>query len=270
MNKVSVNRYIASAVLVATFAMPLSSAFAYTNWQNASGLQDPQTIVCQALAIVGMGCSSTPASSSYKPKTSTFNFDIFGSPISQSDSNSNLTANISGAANPAGEKVILVRTSNSQDIYEISHGRKHPYPTLSIFYSYGFTLDMVETISQQQLDKYPRANLLTVYGDAKHFYYFTEGGMTRVIPDNDKVFDSYGDRKEDAIVINQTEFNFYPVDQYVFLENPLNRDIFQITSEGKRYLTPMAVIRMGISQDMVAPINQTELDTYKTLAPVVY
>src|SRR5206468_2532345 len=100
---------------------------------------------------------------------------------------------------------------------------------------------------------------------SNQIYYLTEGGMIRPIP-SQSVFDSYGDRKEDVIAISTKEFNYYPENQYVFLETPLNRDVFQLTNGGKRYLTPMAVSRLHISADQIAPINQTELNTYKTLA----
>ena len=90
-----------------------------------------------------------------------------------------------------------------------------------------------------------------------------------MIPDK-KVSDSYGDRNEDIIVISKKEFNFYPQNQFVFLERPLRRDVFQIVSGKKRYVTPMAVQRMGIRDSDVAPVNETELNYYKTGSPIIF
>ena len=140
---------------------------------------------------------------------------------------------------------------------------------MDIFYDYGFKLEWVQDITQKQLDKFPRIKLMQVTGDKKKTYYFTEGGMIRLVPDKN-VFNSYGDREEDIIIISKKEFNFYPQNQFVFLENPLNRDVFQIIQGNtKRYLTPQAVKRMKIDSEQIAPINQTELATYKTAKPIV-
>ena len=90
-----------------------------------------------------------------------------------------------------------------------------------------------------------------------------------MVPRKD-VFDSYGDRNEDIIEVSKKEFNFYPRNQFVFLERPLNRDVFQITDGMKRYLTPMAVQRMVLTDEQIAPINETELAFYKTGKPIIY
>ena len=94
--------------------------------------------------------------------------------------------------------------------------------------------------------------------------------MVRLIPEKN-VFNSYGDREEDVIIISKKEFNFYPQNQFVFLESPLTRDVYQLIDggKGKRYLTGSAVKRMKISPDRIAPVNQTELTTYKTYKPIV-
>ena len=38
----------------------------------------------------------------------------------------------------------------------------------------------------------------------------------------------------------------------------------------KRYLTPMAVQRMVLTDEQIAPINETELAFYKTGKPIIY
>lgn len=276
------NPYIDSVTIKYTVTGDASNTSNQYAWQNTgsfgsfslgNGLMDPQGLVCSALSFIGFSCNA-PIARDTPIKTSPLSFNWFGSSSSSTDAktpalNADLTGAIAtaGTKDLAGNDINLVRVSGSQTIYELVNGLKHPFPTMTIFASYGYTTDMVQTISQAQLDKYPRAKLVKVYG-TKQVYYLTEGNLVRPIP-NDTVFNSYGDRKEDIIAINQKEFNFYPQNQYVFLETPLNRDVFQLTNGGKRYLTPMALIRMEIPDDQVAPINQTELDTYKTLAPIV-
>ena len=163
----------------------------------------------------------------------------------------------------------LVRVKGQTEIYEIVGGKKHFIPTMDIFYDYGFKLEWVQDITQKELDKFPRIKLMQIAGNKKKTYYFTEGGMIRLIP-NKSVFGSYGNREEDIIVISKKEFNYYPQNQFVFLENPLNRAVFQLVQGNtKRYLTPMAVKRMKIDSEQIAPINQAELATYKTDKPIV-
>ncbi len=85
-----------------------------------------------------------------------------------------------------------------------------------------------------------------------------------------KVSQSYGDRDEDIIVISKKEFNFYPQNQFVFLWGSLYKDVFQIVNGKKRYVTPMAVERMNIRSDDIAPVNETELTYYKMGSPIVF
>ncbi|OGN16757.1 MAG: hypothetical protein A3C88_00110 [Candidatus Yanofskybacteria bacterium RIFCSPHIGHO2_02_FULL_50_12] len=279
MKATAISKLVYSFVAVAMILLPTKQVFAY--WQPYmkpinSSLAQPTELTCSTLVSLGLACTSGPAAPAYQPQSrasnSGFGFNIFSSKAKATDSSDPvLTAAIAsaGVKNIAGRQITLVKAPGTSGIYQLLNGRKHAFPTLGIFYDYGYKLDMVETISQQQIDKYPRAYLLRV-NKKKTIYYLTETGMVRPMPDEKKVFNSYGDRKEDVVDISEKEFNFYPVNQFVYLEHPLNRDVFQVTSEGKRYLTPMAIARMRITEDQVAPINQIEFDWYMTLAPVIY
>ena len=245
---------------------------------------DLNAFVCSALSSLGLGCGgSVPAG--YQPGTSGSGSvinSVFSSgstaPVNTPDNSSdnsvggsNLTAAIytAGKKQEGSDSVNLVRVKDKEEIYEIVGGKKHLIPTMDIFFDYGFKMEMVQDIAQKQLDKFPRIKLMQVTGNKKKTYYFTEGGMVRLIPDKN-VFSSYGDREEDIIVISKKEFNFYPQNQFVFLENPLNRDVYQLVNgRVKRYLTQSAVRRMKLDPEQIAPINQTELATYKTDKPIV-
>jgi len=180
-----------------------------------------------------------------------------------------------GAPNLAGDPVItVVNTDGQTAVYRIINGLKHSIPTTEIFYSYGLNLDMVQKISSQELSRYPIARLFIVAGTEEDenptIYYLTEGGMLRPML-NDEVFYSYGNRKEDVITINLKEFNYYPRNQYIYVERPkMNREIYQITGGIKRYLTPVAVKRMNLSEYEIAPVGQTEFDAYPDGEPVIF
>ena len=260
----------------------------YNGYTNNSGTSiglnnDPNSLVCSALSLVGLGCGAVPPAPFVNPVQQPINSYstaptsvVANSNVNTTDSNgsgngSNLSATIftAGKKQEGSDSVNLVRVKGKEEIYEIVGGKKHFIPTMDIFYDYGFKIEWVQDITQNQLDKFPRIKLMQVTGNKKKTYYFTEGGMVRLIPDKN-VFNSYGDREEDIIVISKKEFNFYPQNQFVFLENPLNRDVFQIVQgKTKRYLTPQAVKRLKIDTERIAPINQAELTTYKTDKPVV-
>ena len=124
-------------------------------------------------------------------------------------------------------------------------------------------------MTYKDLEQFPRTKLVKVPKDKKN-YYITEGYMIRPIP-NTKVFESYGDRNEDVITISKKEFNFYPRNQYVFLENPLRADVYQIVNNGtKRYVVPQVLSRLNIRQEQIAPINKVQLNAYKNSAPVIF
>lgn len=169
--------------------------------------------------------------------------------------------------------ITVVNVAGQTAVYRIINGKKHSIPTEEIFNSYGFDLDIVQKISQEEFNKYPLARLFMLAGEKvedKTVYYLTDEGTIRPIL-NDKIFYSYGNRKEDVIFINQKELNYYPRNQFIFIERPqIDRDIYQISGGIKRYLTPVAVQRMNIREDEVAPVNQIEFDEYPTGEPVIF
>ena len=230
-------------------------------------LNDPQALVCRGLNMVGMACGTNSAPAGYQPVLTKFTFDPFNRGPSSNETGT-VVNNAKAPRDLNGQKINIVSVAESPEIYALINGQKHAFPSLAVYYDYGYTLAMIQPITQDQLDKYPRAKLLKVKGDSK-IYYLTEGGMVRIIPNPKKILEIYGDREGDIITISRKEFNYYPANEYVYQISPYNRDVFQITEKGKRYLTPMAVLRLGIRQDQVAPVIQAELNSYKTLAPVI-
>ncbi len=277
MNKLS-NKTFAKAIFLSIFSLSMlfvgiiganqvsAATFYAANPGTLTTVNDPNTWVCNVLNSLGISCGTSKSNVTYTGSSST------NSNSTNSTSNSSAlgaTIYTAGVKSTGSNSVILVRVPGQSAIYEIIGGQKHLIPTMDIFYDYGLKLGMIQDITAKNLAKYPRANLIMVNGDKTKTYYLTEGGMVRLIPNKD-VFDSYADSNDNIISVSKKEFNFYPKNQFVFLESPLNRDVFQIVNGTKRYLTPMAVQRMDITDDQVAPVNGTELAFYKIGKPVAY
>lgn len=196
------------------------------------------------------------------------------SPLSISD--------ISLTGTVSNDEVILVKTpafgnirptiglNANESIFEIINGQKHFIPTLDIFYDYGFDLATVENITQDELNAFTRVKLINTKHDKHKIYYVTENGMIRLIPNSD-VFESYGNREDDIITVSAKEFNFYPRNQYVFVENNLTKDIFQVSDNGiKRYVVPQVVQKSRITPEQVAPINKVQFESYYYGTPIIF
>jgi hypothetical protein len=171
--------------------------------------------------------------------------------------------------------ITVVNVPGETAVYRIVNGQKHSLPTTEIFESYGFSLAIVQSITKEELDQYPLARSFIVQTEETDeenpiIYYLTESGRIRPVL-NDKVFYSYGDRKEDIITINQKEFNYYPRSEFIYLERPkVNREVYQITGGIKRYLTPVAVKRMNLQENEISPVNQIEFDEYPEGEPIIF
>ncbi|KAF0216412.1 MAG: hypothetical protein FD167_5178, partial [bacterium] len=214
-NTYSVLTLLLVGIFLSLFFIPLDMGQAQQSSPNSSstvkaaGFSD--NIAANTLCSAGLGCERVQ---------------------SQQSSSTSLLSGIFGAsdAGPNFDPVIsVVNIPGQTAVYRIIKGQKHSIPTEEIFYSYGFDLDIVQKITKTELDKYPLARLFIVEGSGEEnptIYYLTDTGMLRPIL-NDKVFYSYGNRKEDIITINQKEFNYYPRNEFVFVERPqLNRDIY--------------------------------------------
>lgn len=191
-------------------------------------------------------------------------------------------SNISVTRTVFDGEIILVKTpafgnirptiglNTNESIFEIINGQKHFIPTLDIFYDYGFDLATVENITQNELNVFTRVRLINVKYDKHKIYYVTENGMIRLIPNSD-VFESYGNREDDIITVSAKELNFYPRNQYIFVENTLTKDIFQVSDKGiKRYVVPQVVQKLMITPEQVAPINKVQFESYYYGTPIIF
>ncbi|MEK7603944.1 MAG: hypothetical protein AAB461_02375 [Patescibacteria group bacterium] len=160
--------------------------------------------------------------------------------------------------------------NTNESIFQIINGQKHFIPTLDIFYDYGFDLAAVENITQDELNAFTRVRLINTKYDKHKIYYVTENGMIRLIPNSD-VFESYGNREDDIVTVSAKELNFYPRNQYVFVENTLTKDIFQVSDKGiKRYVVPQVVQKLKITPEQAAPINKVQFESYYYGTPIIF
>lgn len=267
-----------SAIGLAFSATPI---FAATDlFLNANG--NPEIVVCNVLTSLGLGCGG-PSPVITQSQNSTQPADQDSS--NGSEGTGSLQASIANTVvkrTASDDEVILIKVPAGGDIrptlglntreaiFEIIKGQKHFIPTVDIFFDYGFDLSVVQNATREDIRIFPRTKLVSINGDKNKVYYITEGYMIRLVP-NDDVLKSYGDREEDIVVLSKKEFNFYPRNQYIFLENPLAADIFQILDDGtKRYVVPQVVKRLRIIHDQVAPVNKIQFEAYKYGAPIIF
>lgn len=252
-------------ILVMLLGAYASSAFAYMNPdQVINDSRNENELVCNVMGGLGLFCAgytktAVPAQTSNSSP-----------PAVDSASNTNLSATIySGniVKKFSKNEISLVKAVGSNYVYEIVNGMKHLMPNAEIFNDYGYKAEMVRLISQSELNQYPRVKLIQAKGDKK-VYYLTETGLRRLLSDT-KIYESYGSQKSDIVIISKKEMNIYPENRFIYLESPLNRDVFMINGAYKQYLTPMAIRRMGLKISQVAPVNQFEMSFYKVGEPVI-
>lgn len=283
-SKYSYVSMVLMATIVASFALPV--------YAQTTQPMDPTSAVDDVLCSMGLGCatgsgntnSTINGSGNYSSEavgattnSGGFLSFLFGG-SSQSTSAVIYGAAISRAYTTNQITLVRVRRSDSipgqlrpdEQVYEIINNQKHLMPNLDIFFDYKFKSAEVQFISQEDLNQYPRVSLVQVAGDkTKTVYYITNNGMIRKVL-SQEVLESYGGRSSDIITISKKEFNFYPINKFVYLAQPFTGDIYLIDGNTKRFLTPMAVQRMGIYTDQLGPINETEFNTYQIGKPVVF
>ena len=283
--------YTVSDSLIPSSSINSNSNGGSLNTVRYGGGGDLNSFVCGALSSIGLGCGApqriaTPVyGQSYSQSSPVPQITSQEQPERQANIGNSLQASIANTTvkrTASDDEVILVKVptvngykktlglETNDSLYEIIRGQKHFIPTVDIFFDYGFDLAAVQSVTHKDLEPFPRVKLVNVKSNGKKTYYITEGNMIRLVP-NKNVFESYGDREEDIITISKKEFNFYPRNQYVFLENPLSADIFQIVNDGtKRYVVPQVTKRLRIGQDQIAPINQAQFDAYKNSSPIIF
>lgn len=119
----------------------------------------------------------------------------------------------------------------------------------------------IPNTNQASITPAPRIGLMRTEESPK-VYYITEKGLKRWIP-TETVFNSYSNRWEDVVVVPKSQIDSMP--KNILVKLPTSPRVYLIENGKKRWIsTYSAFVRNGYGFDQVAPINQIELDYYKT------
>lgn len=303
--KFSVPKYLIIALIFGGFlTFGASFASAYVDYSIINSSQNTEQLTCNVLRGINPSlCGGTVLSNNYNPGTVYYGGSGYGGGTSgisnssgapgggyqstglisptnilssffgygnskPSSSGSALGANLSSSLKKTYgiNDIILVRAPKSPEIYRIINGKRFLIPNTKVFYSYGFRLNDIISMSKEKIFSYPRVKIIRVV-DNKNNYYLTDSGMTRKVP-NQKVFNSYGDRIEDIVTVNKTEFSMYPTNYFIFNEDAhiagTKISPYRITLTTKKLMSEGELKKFPVRDAMVAPVNQTEFDFYAT------
>ena len=189
----------------------------------------------------------------------------------QSQASATITIQTSSLTQYGLSDGMLVRTPGNPRVYHIMANQnrtklmKHWLPDSGVFISYGYRWDDIRIVDDSILNPVPRVKVVKL-ANSSDLYYLTEGDMKRKIP-NDTIFRSYGNVPEDTVTINQTEYNWYPVNILVHIDRA--PEIYLLENGQKRWIkTEAAFKNRGYTWAMVAPVNQTEFNYYPTGSPI--
>lgn len=166
---------------------------------------------------------------------------------------------------PATHSTGLVRFQGDPRVYEVVNNQLKWIPTLDTFIKLGLSWNDVQVRPSSQQSTYTRARLLRAQGDPR-VYYVTEGGLKRWIV-NQTVFNSYGNRASDVVVVTPDELNAIPTDYLVRVPGDAKVYYLEYTDSGviKHWISTANIFNFyGFNWSQIASINQTELDAFQT------
>lgn len=159
----------------------------------------------------------------------------------------------------AAAKPVLFRVVNDPKVYAVEGGRRYLIPSPAVFQRRGYQWERVKIISETELKAYGRISLVKAPADPR-VYYITQAGLIRHIG-SPAVFISYGNKWEDIVEIPAAELLAYPVNNLIKLERGYK--VYLLQNGVKRWIkTAAAFIRRGYRWQDIAPVNQTELNSY--------
>jgi len=152
----------------------------------------------------------------------------------------------------------IIKTSDEPKVYKIVSNKKLWLPTTESFNKLRLDWSDIQLVSKSEIDNYQRLKLAKTASDPK-IYYLTESGLKRHII-NETVFLSYGNKWEDVVELSESELAIFP--DSVLVKDPAGK-VFLI-SDGKKYWykTPEAFNKRGGNWNVIAPVNQVEIDAY--------
>jgi chitodextrinase len=155
---------------------------------------------------------------------------------------------------------MLVKTKDNPKIYLITpNGQKRWLPNEQSFYSYDFTWDQIETISQTELDAYPINNQVKTEKSDDIYYIYQERYKKRY-PTKESFY-SYGHQDEDIVEISQTELDSYKQIKYV--KNQDDPTVYWL-NQRKKTVYPIIHSIEELNQEgiEVLEVSSTEMKAY--------
>lgn len=127
------------------------------------------------------------------------------------------------------------------------------------FAKLGYNLADADSLTQTEINEYPRLKLAEVPGSVM-VYYLTEGGRKRAIP-NSEVFDSYDNDWNDVVEIEKNVLDAFPDVELIRAEGDYK--VYELKNGVKRWIkTAEEFNRLEYDWCEVAPVNSIELDVY--------
>jgi hypothetical protein len=159
----------------------------------------------------------------------------------------------------------LLRAIGQNKVYRIIGNKRLWVPTISAFNAQGLKWEGIEDKAETEVNQYPRAKLLRASGDKK-VYYITDSGLKRHIPTAD-IFSSYGNKWEDVVEVEEEVVNSYKNSDLIRKEG--GAKVYKLENGTKRWIkTINAFNRLRYNWSNIAPVNETELNTYSEGEPI--
>lgn len=153
----------------------------------------------------------------------------------------------------------LVKDESTSKVYIIMGNRKRWIVSTEEFSVMGYDWSDIKTVNRSLLSNIAEVRLVRAVG-TDSIYYITNLGMKRLIL-NSEVFNSYGNKYEDVVDVDQKIVNLYPEVEFI---KDANGKIYRISNGEKKWISsPEEFAAAGGDWSEVAPVNDTELAAYE-------
>lgn len=158
----------------------------------------------------------------------------------------------------------LLKTYASPDIYAIMNGQRHFISSPASFNEYGFDWMKVRTVSQAELEKYPRARLIKS-GTGNTIYYLfqkPEGQWLKINLGSPTVFASYpANYWGNVISVTELDVDSYP--DVKLIKTKGSSDIYYLENNERHLISNETFVKRGYNKYEICEVNQTHLESYK-------
>lgn len=163
----------------------------------------------------------------------------------------------------------LLKTYASPDIYTIMNGQRHFISSPASFNEYGYDWMKVRTVSQTELEKYPRARLIKS-GTGNTIYYLfqkPEGQWLKINLGSPSVFASYpANYWGNVISVTQLDVDSYP--DVKLIKTKDSSEIYYLENNERHVISNETFMKRGYNKYEICEVNNTHLESYKISSPI--